>query len=195
MTDNSTVTQPVSTIALNNGAGAVSVHTGGNAIVIDRRINYRSGTKPAPGQELHDGTLTLTAGCSECGIQYDLIVPPSVGLKIVDDAGNVAIDGVAGQVSVTAQEGAVTATSLGSSVVRTYDAAGAIQLSFAHPPRLVNAHSEAGAVAVTVPGGSYYNVDATATAGQKTINVPTSPTAPSTLILSSLAGNVRVGKA
>lgn len=194
MTDNSTVTLPVNVITLTNAAGAVSVHAGGDAVVIDRQISYRAGTKPAPVQELKDGTLTLTDGCSECGIQYRLTVPPAVALNITDDADAVTVNGVTGQVRVDALAGAVTATSLGSPVVQVQDEAGAIKLGFTRPPRMVRARSEAGSVTVTVPGCPC-NVSAAAPAGRVAVDVPDSPSALDTLTLFSQTGNVSVDKA
>lgn len=191
-TVNSTVTQPVTAINLTNDAGSVTVHTGGSTVVINRRVTYVSGGKPSPGQQLQGGTLTLT-GCSTCGIAYDLTVPVSITLTIVNRAGAVLVDGAAGDLDLTTDAGALTGTGLSSATVTARSSAGAITLGFTKQPKNVTAKAQAGSVTLTVPGGPY-KVDASSTAGQQAVSVPTSPSAKSKLTVSSQTGSVTVTK-
>lgn len=194
LTTDSTVTQSVRAINLTNAAGTVSVHAGGSVVVIHRKVDYHFSHQPTPGQTLSNGTLTLTSGCTDCAISYDLTVPASVGLTIENDAGSVTLTGVSGQLDIQTNTGKVTGTGIGSPVAKVTDSAGPIELGFVRAPGQVTAQDEAGAVTVTVPGGPY-RVNASSSAGKSSVNVPTSPDARATLVLSSEVGNVTVNPA
>lgn len=195
ITTDTTVTQPVTAVKVVNGVGGVTVHAGTSSrILIHRVIDYHSSTPPQPGQAVQDGTLVLTANCANCGIGYDLTVPSSIGVTINDSLGVIALDGVAGPVSVTSASGQVKGTNLRAAKVDVQTSAGAIDLAFSAAPAQVTAHSKAGAVFVEVPGGPYA-VDATVKVGAVHVNVANSPTAANRLTLTADVGAVTVNAA
>jgi hypothetical protein len=194
LTTDAKMTQPIHAVELSSDAGHVNVHSGGAAITIHRRTNYHSDQPPHPGQQVRGGTLILTAGCSDCGTDYDVTVPASVALTINDKSGEITLDGMAGAIDVASGAGAVKATGLRSPSVRVRISSGPVELGFSTAPTSVTAHSSAGNVTATVPGGPY-NIDASTKAGARHINVSDSPSAPGELTLTSNAGDVTVNAA
>ncbi len=195
ITTDATVTQPVTALKVVNGVGGVTVHAGSSSrILIHRVVDYHSDTPPQPGQVIQNGTLVLTANCSNCGIGYDLTVPSSIGVTINDSLGVITLDGIAGPITVTSASGQVRGTNLRAATVDVQTSAGAIDLAFSAAPTQVTAHSKAGAVSVEVPGGPYA-VDATVKVGAVHVNVPESPTAANHLTLTADVGAVTVNAA
>jgi len=191
-----TITQQVHALRIDNPAGQVVIHAGDPAggIVVRRDIDYHSDQPPTPGQAVTSGVLELTANCGDCGIAYDVTVPPPLAVTVVDNAGEVTVAGVAGAVDVTASAGHVEGRDLRSPSVRVQASAGAVNLTFAAPPDDVTAHSNAGEVTVAVPDGTYA-VDASTNAGARTVSVPTDPAAAHHVKVSSNAGAVTVSTA
>ena len=195
VTTDTTVTQTVTAVKVVNGVGGITVHAGTSSrILVHRVVDYRSDTPPQPGQAIQDGTLVLTANCSNCGITYDLTVPPSIGVTINDSVGTVSVDGLAGPITVTAASGHVQGTRLRAATVSVQASAGAIDLSFSTMPTQVTARSRAGAISVEVPGAPYA-IDATVNVGAVHINVANDPTAPHRLALTTNVGTITVNAA
>ena len=191
--NDATISQQVHALRIDNPAGQVVIHAGDPAggVVVRRDIDYHTDQPPTPGQTVADGVLHLTADCDGCGIAYDVTVPPSLAVTVVDNAGEVTVSGIAGAVDVTAAAGHVEGDDLRAPSVRVQASAGAVNLTFAAPPDEVTAHSNAGEVTVAVPSGSYA-VDASTKAGARTMNVPDDPAAKRRLRVSSNAGAVMV---
>lgn len=190
--NDATISQPVRAVHIDNGAGQITVRRGdpGGGIVVRRDIDYHTDQPPTPGQTVADGTLNLTSNC-DCGIAYDVTVPESVAVTIVDNAGEVTLDGLAGPIDVTDSAGRVQGQDLRAPRVKVDASAGSIDLAFAAAPTDVSAHSNSGAVTVSVPGGPYA-VDATADAGNRSVEVPTDPAAARHVTAGSHAGAVTV---
>lgn len=101
------VAGPVTDVQLNADDGHVVVTAGGgDGVTIHRVVRYQSGT-PHPTQQLSDGTLTFSAGCSRCRVDYDLVVPASARLRVRTDGGRINVAGVAGA-DVASDSGSVT---------------------------------------------------------------------------------------
>jgi hypothetical protein len=191
--NDATISQQVHALRIDNPAGQVVIHAGDPAdgVVVRRDIDYHTDQPPTPGQTVADGVLHLTANCGDCGIAYDVTVPPSLAVTVVDNAGEVTVTGIAGAVDVTASAGHVEGDDLRAPSVRVQASAGAVNLTFAAPPDDVTAHSNAGEVTVAVPSGNYA-VDASTNAGARTVNVPNDPSATRRVKVSSNAGAVTV---
>jgi hypothetical protein len=122
----------VTSVRVDAGGGHVVVTTGGgDDVTVHRVVRYQSGT-PHPGQRLDDGTLTFSAGCTRCRIDYDLVVPASVGVRAHTDGGRVSIKGV---------RTADASTDSGSVTVR-------------HVTGDVSAHTDSGSITVQDVGGT-----------------------------------------
>jgi hypothetical protein len=159
--------------------------------VVHRDIDYHSDQPPTPGQSVTTGVLHLMANCDDCGIAYDVTVPASLAVTVVDDAGEVTVAGVAGAIDVTDSAGHVEGRDLRAPSVRVEASAGAVNLAFAAAPTDVTAHSNAGEVTAAVPSGSYA-VDAFSKAGARIVDVANDPSAARHVKVSSNAGPVSV---
>jgi Putative adhesin len=203
---------PVKSLQVNADAGHVVVTTGsGDGVTVHRVVHYRHGT-PHPGQQLTDGTLTFSEGCSRCRVDYDLTVPASVSVRARTGSGRIEVSGVAGDVSAGSDSGSITiegaggrltagtdsgsirATGVRSTVATASSDSGSIRLEFAVAPRNVRATNDSGSVRLAVPGGPY-NVDVHTDSGGRHIAVPTAPTSPAKLYLRSDSGSVTVAPA
>jgi hypothetical protein len=194
--NDATITQKVQALRIDNPAGQVVIHAGdtGGGVVVHRDIDYHTDQPPTPGQTVTGGVLELTSGCDSCGIAYDVTVPASVAVTVVDQAGEVTVNGIAGAIDVTASAGHVEGDDLRAPNVRVEASAGAVNLTFAAPPDDVTVHSKAGEVTVAVPNGAYA-VDASSKAGARTVDVPDDPAATHHVKVSSDAGAVSVTSA
>ena len=194
--NDATITGHVQSLRIDNPAGQVVVHAAdtGGSVVVHRDIDYHSDRPPTPGQSVTAGVLRLTADCDGCGIAYDVTVPPSVAVTVIDGAGAVTVTGVAGPIDVTDSAGHVEGRDLRAPSVHVEASAGAIELTFAAPPNDVIAHSDAGEVTVAVPSGTY-SVEASTKTGARTVDIPNDPSAPRHVKVSSNAGAVSVTEA
>jgi hypothetical protein len=191
--NDATITQQVHALHIDNGAGQVVIHAGDPAggVVVHRDIDYHTDQPPAPGQSVIAGVLNLTSGCDDRGIAYDVTVPSSLAVTVIDDAGQVTVTGVDGAIDITDSAGEVEGHDLRAPSVRVKASAGAVNLTFAAPPDEVTAHSNAGEVTVAVPSGTYA-VDASSNAGARTVDVANDPAATRHVTVSSNAGAVTV---
>jgi hypothetical protein len=114
------VTGPVKDIRVNADDGHVVVHAGsGDGVTIHRVVHYESGS-PNPGQRLTDGTLTFTAGCSRCKVDYDLTVPASVRVRARTDGGRINVAGVT-SADLASDSGSLTARHIAAGVTARSD--------------------------------------------------------------------------
>jgi DUF4097 and DUF4098 domain-containing protein YvlB len=97
MTDDARVAGGVTSIDLTGGGdGDVKVQSGpGSGVDIHRTIDYRGKTKPRPGQQVTNGVLTFTKGCSNCSVSYLLTVPAATRLEIHNGSGSINVADVA----------------------------------------------------------------------------------------------------
>ena len=101
--------------------------------------------------------------------------------------------GSTGRVSASASAGSVTGIALGSAEVSASSSGGSVRLDFAVDPTRVDGRSSAGSVLVQVPQDEMvYVVDASTSAGSRTVTVRTDPHAKRRITARSSAGSVRV---
>jgi len=94
---------------------------------------------------------------------------------IAAEAGSVKVDGLAGNVRITTQAGAVEGRALTSEEVVVQTEAGAASLEFAQPPALVQTTTSLGAVKLRLPGTTSYAVDVRTEVGTSTVDVDRDP--------------------
>ena len=96
MTDDARVDAEVTAIDLAGDDGDIKIQSGSGAgVAIHRTVHYRGSAKPRPGQQVTDGVLTFTKGCSRCSIDYELTVPSTVRVKIHNGSGSINVTDVA----------------------------------------------------------------------------------------------------
>ncbi len=180
---------------------SVRVQTGpegaSGAVRLDRSMSW-SMNKPSISQHLVGHRLVVrSSGAIWFGRGMDgrvtLVVPAGVRLQLHSSGGFVKVVGSTGRVSATSSAGSVTGTALGSADVAASSSAGSVRLDFVADPIKVKARSSAGSVVVQVPRDeAAYAVDASTSAGSRTVSVRTDPGATRRITARSSAGSVRV---
>jgi Putative adhesin len=187
------VSQPITTVVIDDGAGNVQVTGGASALSVSELQSYRNAA-PTSSHAVVDGTLTLAFHCSSngCGIDYDVKVPDGVAVRIDAGAGDVTLSELDGSIQATADAGKITASGLTARQARFTDSAGDILVGFATPPVSLYADSSAGDVTLLVPGSANYQVAASSQAGAVHVTVPQSAGSANTITAKSAAGDVAV---
>ena len=102
-------------------------------------------------------------------------MPKTVTTQITAQAGAIKLVGLAGNVDITTQAGAVDGRTLTSAEVTVTTEAGAASLEFTKPPTLVQATTSMGAAELRLPGTTTYAVDVQTSIGASTIGVDQDP--------------------
>jgi DUF4097 and DUF4098 domain-containing protein YvlB len=107
-------------------------------------------------------------------------------------AGTVTVKDLSGDLTIATTAGAIDASGLRGQRVEARTEAGAVTLKHLTPPLQATARTEAGTVTVHVPGSAAYAVDASSTAGESAVRVPTDPASAHRITALSEAGDVTV---
>lgn len=211
VTENYTVTGPVSSLIVNDTAGSVSVTGGsGGEVSVTAKIYYRT-SRPSISAAVSGRTLALGySACTDCGVGFAVTVPRGTSVtvnehtgmvtldnlagdvSVSDDTGMVALDNLVGDVSVRNGNGAINGTGLSAARASFRDGNGIIQVAFTTPPLQLSAVSDTGRVSVRVPSGTTYRVNASTQVGIVDDSVPQSPTATHVITATSDSGVVSV---
>jgi hypothetical protein len=191
------ITSPVTTVAIDGGAGPVTV-TGSprSTTVVTEQADFSDPTKPPVTSRVVNGTtLTLSYSCPvqlTCGVSYDVAVPSGAAVRVSDREGAITLSSLAGPVQANTIAGQITATGLASPDVTLTSTAGSITAAFTVAPASVAASTHAGSVTLTVPGSAAYQVHAHTYVGNSTVTVHESPTSRNVVSASSDLGNVTI---
>jgi hypothetical protein len=211
VTQQYTVTAPVSSMIVKDGAGSVSVAAGsGSEVSVTAKIYYRT-DRPAISHAVSGRTLSLGySACADCGVTFTVTVPRAASVTIDEHTGEVTVANLAGDVSVNDETGMVKlvnltgdvsvrdgtgeviATGLSSALATFRDGTGMIDVAFNVAPRQVSAVSETGMVAVRVPSGTTYKVTASSQTGLVDDSVPQSAAATHVITATTRTGMVSV---
>jgi DUF4097 and DUF4098 domain-containing protein YvlB len=188
-----TVSQPITTVVIDDAAGDVTVTGGASALDVSERQSYHD-SPPVTSHTVADGTLTLTYHCSSdnCGVDYNIQVPTGTAVTIDASAGDVVLTGLDGSIQATTSAGDITASDLTSGQARFSDSAGAILVGFAAAPASVYAQSDAGDVTIFLPVSGTYQVAASSQAGRVHVTVPLAAGSANSITAKSQAGDVAV---
>ena len=154
---------------------------------------YR-GLPPDPVRSYDHGMLTLGYRCrsNDCGVNDDIAVLRALTVQVSDETGSIFLNALTGPVRATIDVGPVRGQDLASWSARLSTDVGAIGAAFAAAPAELVAQSDTGAVTLRVPGGTSYDVTATAGVGSVTVTVPRSPTSGHVIRAGSQVGTVTV---
>lgn len=193
-------------------SGAVSFVASAGPVRVERRIRWTI-ARPVTTETLEGGVLRLETRADHRWqrggeASYRVEVPAGLGVRASTGAGEVGADGMRSEVKLHTGAGRISLSNLAGSVradthagtvhgshlaCRDLDVetnAGSIELAFSEPPDRVEARSNAGAVEITLPDGSY-DVQATAV-GQVVVDVVNDPAAPRRVVAHANAGSVHV---
>nr|WP_296073516.1 DUF4097 family beta strand repeat-containing protein [uncultured Actinoplanes sp.] len=163
--------------ALVAGARAASfdIVTGDGPVTVTEEHRY-SQDKPTTAHRVEGTTLRLTeSGCgnddARCEVHYRIRMPAAMSVDITAQAGAVKVDGVAGQIRVKTEAGAVEGRALTSDEVTVKTELGATDLEFTEAPGLISTTTGMGSVELRVPGSTAYAVDVNTKAGADRVKV------------------------
>ncbi|EMD25371.1 DUF4097 family beta strand repeat-containing protein [Amycolatopsis azurea] len=151
LSDGTPVTEQVTAIRVDVPVGGVTLRVEDGAPVSLRREVTYTGKNPGKTHSVENGTLVL-GGCSQCGVDYDVVVPRELAIsgsigtgKIkLARAASVDLHGDTGDLEVVNPTGPVKLST----------GTGDIKVGLAKPG-MVTAKAETGKVTVTVPDGAY----------------------------------------
>ncbi|MEV6491123.1 DUF4097 family beta strand repeat-containing protein [Actinoplanes sp. NPDC051633] len=160
-------------------AAGVEIVTADGPVTVIEKHRYSKG-KPDTTHRVDGQTLRLIdAGCGDdkvrCEVHYAIRMPKAMSAEITADAGAVKVDGLAGNLRITTDAGAVEARRLTSAEVTVTTDAGAASVEFAAPPTLVRTTTSFGPVDVRVPDTTAYALDIDTSVGKTTVNVDEDP--------------------
>jgi len=104
-------------------------------------------------------------------VHYRIRMPAAMSVDITAQAGAVKVDGVAGQIHVTTEAGAVEGRALTSDEVTVKTELGATDLEFTEVPALISTTTGMGSVELRVPGTTAYAVDVNTKVGADRVKV------------------------
>lgn len=173
------IDQSVTALVIAARAASVAIVVGDGPVTVTEKHRY-SGSKPTTAHRVEGQTLRLTeSGCGDdelrCDVEYRIRMPKAISAEITAQAGAVRVDGLAGNVHVTTEAGAVEGRALTSDEVIIKTEAGAASLEFAEAPTLVQTTTSMGAVEVRVPGTTAYAVDVQTSVGGSSVGVEQDP--------------------
>lgn len=173
------IDQSVTALVIAARAASVAIVVGDGPVTVTEEHRY-SGSKPTTAHRVEGQTLRLTeSGCGDdelrCDVEYRIRMPKAISAEITAQAGAVRVDGLAGDVHVITEAGAVEGRALTSHEVIIKTEAGAASLEFAEAPTLVQTTTSMGAVEVRVPGTTAYAVDVQTSVGGSSVGVEQDP--------------------
>jgi hypothetical protein len=184
----------VKSVQLDTGSGDVSVVQGarGTPIRVTARIT-RSFNTPERTDHVRAGVLTLGGNCrnwiGDCGVDYDLTVPPGTRVDADVGSGDVSITGLrtraplvvrggsgdldlrdisAPAVDLRVGSGNITADLRSSPLVTVELGSGDLALALAGTPERVRTSTGSGDVELTVPAAASYRIDTDTGSGDVT---------------------------
>jgi DUF4097 and DUF4098 domain-containing protein YvlB len=190
------ITEAVTNLVIEARAGAVTVAAGEGPVRVTETYEYRD-DKPRTSHRVEEATLQLTeTGCASdtlrCSVHFRIQVPTATAVTIITNAGAVELDDLHGDIRVKTDAGAVQAKNLAGDQVDVETDAGATSLHFREPPTAVTATTDLGAIAVEVPRGTAYAVNAVTSVGKADIRVERDSSSPHKITLRTDVGGIRV---
>lgn len=158
-------------VVVDTDSGAVTLHgVQGNRVLVRRDMQWLW-RAPRVRMALRGSTLEVHATCprtgpaNRCQADLELGIPFDADVLVKNDSGDVRADRLAGHLELDTKSGDVTGSQLNPVSVRATTTAGRVNLNFTTQPVSVRAFSDAGDVAVAVPGGGEYRVDTASKGG------------------------------
>jgi DUF4097 and DUF4098 domain-containing protein YvlB len=192
------IDQPVTALVIEARAAGVAITVGDGPVTVTEEHRYTSG-KPATAYRVEGQTLRLTeSGCSDdnvrCEVRYTIRMPKTISADITAQAGEVKVDGLAGNLHVDTQAGAVEGRGLASDEVRVKTEAGAASLTFTKPPAMVHTTTSLGAVDLHLPGTTSYAVDIQTEVGTNNVDVDQDPASQHRITVRTEVGKVEINR-
>lgn len=194
--NNYTVAGPIDRIEVEGDATHVDlVAADGETVRVDRTDRYES-SPPTVDHEVAGETLTLNSDCDtsvleRCRVEYRLEVPAATAITLRTTSGDVAIQGVTGEIDARTETGDVELSDLRSGTVTVTTTTGDVEARLAQPAEEIVADTETGDVDLVLPDFPY-RVEVGSRTGDKDVAVDESSGADHEIRVSSKTGDLRV---
>jgi DUF4097 and DUF4098 domain-containing protein YvlB len=199
------------------GSGEVTVgRAAGSQVEVTRTVRGRGSAEPTLTETSTADGVTLAAECNGwsfggCSVDYDVRVPDGFVLDLEASSGRLAAAGVQvdsatlqassgdidladvrGPLVLESSSGEISGERLDTATFRARASSGDVTLDFATAPSAVDVEVSSGEVAVALPAGESYRVQADTSTGEATVSVPVDPAASSTVRVAASSGDVGV---
>lgn len=185
--------EEVSVVRIRGGDGTVHV-VAGDTLSVERQAQTSS-----PGFELAwsvvDGVLELEERCplsTLCTVHTEVVLPPGVNLDLRLGSGEVTLEGLDGRVEVRAEGLILSGVDLRAPVVVVSAQDALVELELLDAPTRVEVGLDAGDTLLRVPAGAYALGLDTGLGSIEALNVLDEPGAAGELLVTTLAGDIRV---
>ncbi|MDJ0768012.1 MAG: DUF4097 family beta strand repeat-containing protein [Ilumatobacter sp.] len=185
---------------VSTGNGAIEVTAADVEEIVVRSV-FRESDPGDASSEIDVGTdeLVVRGVCDSgwfesCQVAFELTVPADLDVSVDTDNGRILVDGVAGDVALTSNNGAVTGLHLASDDARAETDNGRVELRFDDVPDFVDAVSDNGAIEIMVPDEAY-DVEAITDNGGIDVDVVDQDDAERRIIAETDNGSIHVGAA
>lgn len=180
--------------------GAIEVRAAdGDEITIETVIREDDDGDGESSIDIEGDHLVLRGECDDgwfdrCSVGYVVAVPASFDVDVSTDNGRVELTGIAGDISIDTDNGAIVADELLTSSVEAHTDNGRIRLSFDDVPNTTVATTDNGSITIEVPDDTAgYDVDADSDNGQVDVDVPTDPDSDHHITAQSDNGAIDIG--
>jgi DUF4097 and DUF4098 domain-containing protein YvlB len=190
------IDQSLTSLVIDARAASVAIVVGDGPVTVTEEHRYSSG-KPTTAHQVDGQTLRLTeSGCRDddarCDVGYTIRLPEAMSVDITAQAGAVKLDGLAGNLRITTEAGAVEGRRLSSDQVIIQTEAGAADLEFAEPPSLSRTTTNLGAVKLRLPDTTAYAVDVRTKVGASSVDVDRDPSSTHKITVRTEVGGVKI---
>jgi len=191
------IDQPLTALVIGARAASVAIVVGDGPVTVTEEHRYSSG-KPSTAHQVEGSTLRLTeSGCGDdddtrCMVAYTIRLPEAMSVDITAQAGAVKLDGLAGDLRVTTEAGAVEGRGLTSDEVIIKTEAGAATLEFVEAPTLSRITTTLGGVNLRLPGTTAYAVDVRTDVGASSVEVDRDPASAHQITVHTEVGGVKI---
>ncbi len=190
------IDQPLTALVIGARAASVAIVVGDGPLAVTEEHRYSSG-KPRTAHEVTGQTLRLTeSGCGDddarCDVAYTIRMPEAMSVDITAQAGAVKLGGLAGNLHVSTEAGAVEGRGLTSDEVVIDAEAGGTTLEFVEAPTLTQITATLGGVNLRLPGTTAYAVDVRTDVGASSVDVDRDPTSAHRITVHTEVGGVKI---
>jgi hypothetical protein len=189
--------QPVNAVAIVSEVPVSVIPSTDDKVHVDISGTYTSRKPQADVRQSEARELEIGVSCAgaDCDIALSVALPSSTTLSVNTTRTSLDLVGMNGEVTVTAYDGSVNAVRLKSAKVTAEVHGGSLDLGFVSAPTTVDASTTNGSLHLLVPSTETYAIEAIATGGSATLDVPNDAAADNALNLRSTGGSITVDPA
>jgi hypothetical protein len=186
--------QPVNAVAIVSDVPVSVIPSTDDKVHVDVSGTYTSRKPQADVRQSEERELEIGVSCSgtECDVALTVALPSSTTLSVNTTWTSVDLVGLSGEVTLRSYNGSVNGVRLKSAKVTAEVHSGSLDLGFVSAPTFVEASTTSGSLHLLMPATETYAIDAVATGGSATLDVPNDPAAFNALKLRSTGGSITV---